>query len=69
MIRQPVESSNIRSVGYDEVSRKLEIEFRDGAVYQYAEVPGVVYLEMTRAKSVGKFFIANIRNQYQGERV
>ena len=35
MIRQPVSSSNIRSIGYDSMSSTLEIEFHSGGVYQY----------------------------------
>lgn len=35
MIRQPVSSSNIRSIGYDSKSNTLEIEFHSGGVYQY----------------------------------
>jgi hypothetical protein len=69
MIRQPVESSNLRSVGYDEESRILEIELHSGAVYQYYDVPPEVYQELLRAPSLGKYFHANIRNVYQYKRV
>ena len=61
MIRQPVESSNLRSVGYDEESRTLEIEFHSGAVYQYYDVPSEVYQELLSAPSLGKYFHAHIR--------
>ena len=43
MIRQPVTSSNLRTVGYDPITRTLEIEFQDGAVYQYDGVPPDVH--------------------------
>jgi KTSC domain len=33
MERQPVSSSNLKSVGYDPRSRTLEIEFHNGGVY------------------------------------
>ena len=39
MKRAPVDSSSIATVGYDPASRTLEIEFRDGDVYQYFNVP------------------------------
>lgn len=35
MKRIPVSSSNLASVGYDEISQALEIEFLHGGVYQY----------------------------------
>ncbi len=39
MQREPVQSSNIRSVGYDLDEQLLEIEFENGNIYQYFAVP------------------------------
>lgn len=39
MNRKSVTSSNIASIGYDETSETLEIEFKNGGVYQYFDVP------------------------------
>ena len=36
-----VRSSALRSVGYDQEQRVLEIEFTNGAVYRYFDVPAV----------------------------
>lgn len=60
--RVPVTSSNLQSVGYDTASRILTIEFRNGSVYQFAEVPPEVHAELTNAKSHGKYFHSRIRN-------
>lgn len=68
MERQPVESSNLKSVGYDEGSQVLEIEFRNGRVYRYTGVPRSVYQDLMRAPSLGRYFIANIRDDYGYER-
>lgn len=54
MNRIPVRSSNIVSVGWN--NNILEIQFHNGAVYQYAEVPKKVADEMLRAKSIGSYF-------------
>ena len=43
MHRQPVESSAVRSVGYDKARRVLEVEVEGGAVYQYLGVPARDY--------------------------
>ena len=43
MDRTPVSSSNLASVGYDPSTKTLEIEFNDGAVYQYDDVPESEY--------------------------
>ena len=41
--RTPVSSSALRSVGYDQEQRVLEIEFTNGAVYQYLDIPAEAY--------------------------
>lgn len=65
MNRIPVTSSNIASIGYDPASLTLEIEFKDGSVYQYFDVPSTVYEEFMRADSKGQFLHANIRDIYR----
>jgi len=64
MERQPVESSSLRSVGYDAQRRELAIEFHDGTVYLYGSVPEDVYSALLRAESKGGYFNAEIREQY-----
>ena len=64
MKRQSVESSNLRSVGYDEFLFVLEIEFKSGAVYRYYGVPSEVHDELINAESVGKYFNANVKSKY-----
>jgi len=62
MDRVPVQSSNLASVGYDISTSVLEIEFRNGNVYQYYGVPAQVYEELMNAGSKGSYFHRNIRN-------
>ncbi len=65
MKRQPVISSNLRSVGYDDSSEILEIEFQSGGVYRYYGVPREVFEELLNASSKGRYFLANIRDTYR----
>jgi KTSC domain len=67
--REFVTSSNIRSVGYDSKSETLEIEFNNGTVYQYYNVPSPVFDELMMAPSVGKFFNSQIKNSFPYARV
>lgn len=69
MKRVRVESSSIASVGYDEASRSLEVEFLHGAVYRYAEVPRAVYAALLAAESKGSFFNSAIRDAYEFHQV
>lgn len=69
MDRMPVSSSNLISVGYDEPSLTLEVEFKDGALYQYFDVPASVHLELLGAGSIGQYFAQNVRNTYRYARL
>ena len=62
MNREPVESSNIASIGYDADTRTLQIEFNGGAVYNYHPVTEDGHRSLISAPSIGKYFSANIRN-------
>ncbi len=65
MIRQPVESSSLRTVGYDKEAKVLEIEFAKGRVYRYFDVPESVYLGLISADSKGTYFQKNIRGRFR----
>jgi KTSC domain len=70
MIRQSVVSSDLKSVGYDEASSLLELEFQKGGnVYQYSGVPEAVYFELISASSKGRYFNTYIKNRYHCQRV
>ena len=69
MERYEVLSSNVRSVGYDARTETLEVEFHGGHVYQYYGVPELVYEEMMRAPSKGRFLNFEIRNAYPHSRI
>ncbi len=62
-------SSNIAAVGYDAPSETLEIEFPNGSVYKYFNVPTVVYEQFVSAASKGQFFLANIKSAFPFSRV
>lgn len=69
MTRQFVRSSNITSIGYDETSLTLEIEFHTGGVYQYYGVPKHLYEALMRASSHGTFFLQQIKGRYSDRKV
>lgn len=69
MQRQPVDSSNLSSVGYDPDSSTLEVEFRSGHVYRYSDVPEQTYKNLLGASSPGEFFRSNVMGQFDEERV
>ncbi len=69
MNRSSVRSSNIRSVGYDPQSRKLEVEFHGGAIYEYSGVPETIHKGLMQAASKGAYFHDHIKDRYPCWRV
>lgn len=69
MRRQPVTSTNVSEIGYDEVSRVLEIAFVSGAVYQYFDVPRQVFDALMQAPSVGQYLNNNVKGYYRYARI
>lgn len=69
MIRAPVASSNVASIGYDPGSETLEVEFTNGSIYQYFNVPHGLNEQLMTAPSKGQFLNAYIKNAYPYSRV
>ena len=65
--RQPVESTSIASIGYQAAGGILELEFRNGAIYRYVEVPAAVFEQMLVAKSKGQYLHRFIRGVFTYE--
>ena len=63
MDRYPVNSSNVLSVGYDTTTSTMEVEFKNGDIYQYYEVPARIYQNLINAKSVGKYLDQNVKKR------
>ena len=61
MKRIEVESSNIKSIWYDNINFTLEIEFNDNSVYQYLNVPKYEYDWIISADSHWKYLNSNIK--------
>jgi len=62
MERQQIESTSIRSVGYEPHGGTLEIEFMHGGIYRYFDVPPLVYEQLMAAESKGTGFHDFIRS-------
>ena len=69
MNRIPVSSSNLASVGYDPQSLTLEVEFTDGSIYQYFDVPETIFESLMQASSKGSFLATQIRHHFRYTRL
>ena len=69
MERKRVNSSRLRSVGYDEKNQVLEIEMSNGQVWQYSKVSPEVYRRFMAAPNPTSFFDDKIAEEYSSRRV
>ncbi len=67
MIRYPVISTNVTSVGYN--NGTLEVEFHNGSVYQYFHVPEYHFVNMVDFSHPGTYLARHIKNVYAYRRV
>lgn len=61
---QPVESSNVSSVAYDDKTRILSVTFKNGETYNYESVPPSVGNSFPYLASKGKGIWELLRGQY-----
>ncbi len=64
MVRTPVKSSTIVSVGYDAEALVLHVEVRRGVVYEFRGVTRAHYDAFLAAPSLGRHFARHIRGRY-----
>ena len=65
MERVPVSSTNVASIGYDPATLTLELEFTNGSIYQYFDVPQSLYEELMSSPSIGKAVNMLVRQNYR----
>ena len=61
---QEVVSSQFKKVKYDSESKILIITFNNDKGYEYKDVPQYIFDSLMSAESLGKFFIAFIKNSF-----
>jgi len=69
MERKKVNSSQIRSVGYDLSQQILEVELSDGSIWQYSKVSGEVYRRFLAAPSMVSFYRDSIEEDFSRKRM
>ena len=69
MDRIQVTSNSMASIGYDPKRHVLEIEFKNGGIYQYAFVSEKIYKRLMAADAKGAYFNGTIRHVYPTTRI
>jgi lysyl-tRNA synthetase class 2 len=58
----------LKSFDYNLETKTLRVEFINGTVYQYHDLPETIYKELKNAPSKGQYFNANIRERFGFDR-
>ena len=60
----PVTSSQVKAIGYDEDTKTLAVSFTrgSGAIYHYPDVDPQTYADFIAAESIGSFFGKHIKS-------
>lgn len=69
MKHTPVESSSIKSVGYDPDRKELEVDFHGTGRYIYHNVPPQTYERLMAADSIGKHLHKNIKGIHRHSKI
>lgn len=64
-----IKSAAINSVVYDKDNQELVVYFKHGGVYKYQGLEADMFYRLLAQDSAGKFFVENIRNNYQFEKL
>ena len=64
-----IESTNIVRTEYDTTTKKMIAEFKNGAKYEYEDVPHYVYTKFRLAESQGKYFTTDISKKFKYKKV
>ena len=67
--RVAVQSTALATIGYSKRLHALEVEFLNGAIYRYLDVPPEIHREMMAAESKARFYHKHVRGQYRSVHV
>lgn len=65
----PVSSSNIAQIGYDEDKHVLAIVFASGSIFHYADVDADTAIDLVNAPSIGRFYSTRIKGKFTGQKM
>jgi hypothetical protein len=69
MIRLPVASTTLTSAAYSAPQSLLELEFCNGTLYRFFDVPADCFQSLLASDSKGVYFNRKIRNRFRYEQL
>jgi len=69
ILRSPVQSSLLASVGYCPLTCTFDVELRDGSLYRYHGVPAHICWNLLCAASKGRYFNRHVKAVFPYQRI
>lgn len=69
LVHATPDSSVVARIIYKPLRRRLYVQFKNGDIYRYDDVPGDTVSELVASESAGKAFNRLIRDEFVGELV
>ncbi|MGK7924365.1 MAG: KTSC domain-containing protein [Spirulina sp.] len=69
LLIHPTRSHCTAAIGYDPRQELLQVEFVNGAVYQYEEVDPDTWEDFCETESPGRFYNSEIKGHYHSQRI
>jgi hypothetical protein len=69
MQHKAISSTNIKSIGYDQETRKLQVRFKSGGTYEYDGVTPEMHARFLNAPSPGGHFRDHILPNFKGKKI
>jgi len=64
-VMETAQSGHLEKIGYHADTQTAVVEFQNGKVYEYRNVPPEVYSKLQNAESQGSFVAQNLKGRYQ----
>lgn len=64
-----VKSSNVEAYAHDPETGDLQVRYKGGAIYRYANVPPETVEGLAAAESVGSYIAANIKGRHEATKL
>lgn len=66
---KPVKSSNVGRYAYNADTREMQVEFKDGSIYSYAEVTPSVAAGLATAESAGRYLHQAVKGKFAFKKI
>lgn len=66
---EPVVSTNVAAIGYDDSAEELYVEYLNTGLYSYSGVPMPIWLDLQGAPSKGEFMNQVIKPTYPAQKL